>query len=168
MVSNERPARWTVVVSSSKRPAQRARNERPAKRAKSEARVSSSERSTRKTPAQVAVMEEPLEPPTRAQYETLHFIAGHGAPTIREIGMHFDIRTNAVSDRLDGLERRGFITRPTLGLKVKTRSITITNAGWNLLDAWRCPTCGERRLAAPAVVTIAGKRTRTGRKEGRR
>lgn len=54
---------------------------------------------------------------TERQAEVLRFIKAHilehgFAPTLREIGNHFGIRsTNGVNDHLNALERKGYLTR---------------------------------------------------------
>lgn len=98
--------------------------------------------------------------PTTRQVETLRFIAEHGSPTVREIGARFGIQVNAVDDRLTGLERRGLISRPVPSRFAKTRTITITTAGWDLLGAHRCPSCGSRN-----VRTVPEKPAASGRGE---
>lgn len=69
---------------------------------------------------------------TDIQRETLLFIARHVRdkgypPTIREIGARFDMAsTNAISDRLRALERKGRIVRGA-GC---ARGISLTEKGW--------------------------------------
>ena len=64
---------------------------------------------------------------TQTQRETLDwilaFMAEHGMPpTVREIGRGFGIKSSSVFQRLQGLERKGFLKRGSLG----ARSLAIT------------------------------------------
>lgn len=68
--------------------------------------------------------------PTPRQLHVLEYlrsyIAEHGyAPTLKEIGEHFEIRSsNGVNDHLRALERKGLITRE----RKRSRAISIVEA----------------------------------------
>ena len=70
--------------------------------------------------------------PSPAQHKTLIFISAYIVlygypPTFREMADHFGgISTNAVNDRLIGLERKGYISTPE---DKRSRSIRITIKG---------------------------------------
>lgn len=73
--------------------------------------------------------------PTRRQLRVLEIVAqgilknGH-APTLREIGELMGIRsTNGVNDHINGLERRGLMTRD----EMKSRARFPTPEGWTLI-----------------------------------
>lgn len=77
-----------------------------------------------------------MKPLTPRQREVLDWIRGYIAansypPTIREIGRQFGIRsTNAVTDHLRLIEKKGFITRDGSGTTVgsKSRSMRLLDA----------------------------------------
>lgn len=82
-------------------------------------------------------------PLTPKQAAVLGFIEGHlrknaRAPSLREIGAHFGIRsTNGVLEHLKALERKGFISREETarrGIHVRPREFS---------DVCVCPTCGR-------------------------
>ena len=69
---------------------------------------------------------------TEIQRETLHYIVNSirergYPPTIREMGTKFDMAsTNAISDRLRALEKKGYIVRGA----TLSRGISVTDKGW--------------------------------------
>src|SRR3954471_9492906 len=88
------------------------------------------------------------EPLTERQEKILSFIKksiidqGY-PPTIREIGVHFGIRsTNGVNDHLKALERKGYLLRGEL----KLRALSVLEGG--RVAAPRFPKFGRRELLA--------------------
>lgn len=88
-----------------------------------------------------------LRPPTPRQREILSYVdtvvrtAGR-PPTLREIGEHFGISsTNAITDHLVALERRGLVVR----YEGQARSVRVTAEGERELhrEVETCPTCGR-------------------------
>lgn len=85
-----------------------------------------------------------LRPPTPRQREILNWVhevveATHRPPSLREIGEHFGIAsTNAISDHLVALERRGLIVR----YEGQARSVRVTAEGVREL-AKPVHVCGE-------------------------
>jgi SOS-response transcriptional repressor LexA len=88
-----------------------------------------------------------LRPPTPRQREILAYV--HDVvtslgrpPTLREIGEQFGITsTNAISDHLIALERRGLVVR----YEGQARSVRVTAEGVRELEREvdACPTCGR-------------------------
>jgi DNA-binding MarR family transcriptional regulator len=87
--------------------------------------------------------------PTERQLAVLAFVADYAKredcpPTLREIGEHLSVPwTNAVSNHLDALERKGYLVRRAPAANAKSRpsrAIRLTPKGRKYLKQQRRPT----------------------------
>ncbi|MEU4966905.1 MarR family winged helix-turn-helix transcriptional regulator [Streptomyces smyrnaeus] len=89
----------------------------------------------------------------REEHETLHMLAGHGGRrTLTELAMDLGAAPNTLSERLDVLEKRGFVTRTTTGRRRALEDeqgdeVELTDEGHaNWLAAIEAAGAEERRL----------------------